>query len=255
MDNIKTYLQASYEELTTNVTWPTWKELQANAAVVAVASVIIALIIGLMDMFSNIVFSDIIYNMAKQPAFRMVQQMSEDKKWYVLRVISGKEKKLRDIIEKEIKLSGWADIIPQVIVPTEKVYKLKGGKKVIHEKNFFPGYLMMEADPKKFNGDIVLHIQNMTNVISFIERNKPIPLKKAEVNRILGKVDEQEEVGGTTSEPFLVGEDVKITDGPFNDFTGTIEEIMEDKKKLRVVVKIFGRKTPVELNFMQVEKQ
>ena len=169
--------------------------------------------------------------------------MSEEKKWYVLRVISGKEKKLRDIIEKEIKLSGWSDIIPQVIVPTEKVYKLKGGKKVIHEKNFFPGYLMMEADPKKMNGDIVLHIQNMTNVISFIERNKPIPLKKAEVNRILGKVDEQEEI------------DVKITDGPFNDFTGTIEEIMEDKKKLRVVVKIFGRKTPVELNFMQVEKQ
>jgi transcriptional antiterminator NusG len=114
---------------------------------------------------------------------------------------------------------------------------------------------MMEADSKKFNADIVQHLQNMTNVISFIERNKPIPLKKAEVNRILGKVDEQEEIGGVTNEPFLVGEDVKITDGPFNDFTGTIEEIMEDKKKLRVVVKIFGRKTPVELNFMQVEKQ
>lgn len=180
--------------------------------------------------------------------------MSDEKKWYVLRVISGKEKKLREIIEKEIKLSGWSEYIPQVIVPTEKVYKLKGGKKVVHEKNFFPGYLMLEADPKKLNGDIVMHIQNMTNVISFIERNKPIPLKKAEVNRILGKVDELEEEGGTTNEPFLVGEDVKITDGPFNDFTGTIEEIMEDKKKLRVVVKIFGRKTPVELNFMQVEK-
>ena len=180
--------------------------------------------------------------------------MSEDNKWYVLRVISGKEKKLREVIEKEIKLSGWSEVIPQVIVPTEKVYKLKGGKKVIQEKNFFPGYLMMEADSKKFNADIVQHIQNMTNVISFIERNKPIPLKKAEVNRILGKVDEQEEVGGAVNEPFLIGEDVKITDGPFNDFTGAIEEIMEDKKKLRVVVKIFGRKTPVELNFMQVEK-
>ena len=106
--------------------------------------------------------------------------MSDEKKWYVLRVISGKEKKLRDIIEKEIRLSGWSEIIPQVIVPTEKVYKLKGGKKVIHEKNFFPGYLMMEAVAAKFNGDIVLHIQNMTNVISFIERNKPIPLKKIE---------------------------------------------------------------------------
>ena len=86
--------------------------------------------------------------------------MSEDNKWYVLRVISGKEKKLREVIEKEIKLSGWSEVIPQVIVPTEKVYKLKGGKKVIQEKNFFPGYLMMEADSKKFNADIVQHIQN-----------------------------------------------------------------------------------------------
>ena len=178
----------------------------------------------------------------------------EDKNWYVLRVISGKEKMLREYIEKEVKISKWDHIITQIVVPTEKVYKLKGGKKVIHEKNFFPGYIMIEADTKKFNGDIVQHIQNMTNVISFIERNKPIPLKKAEVNRILGKVDELEEAGGTTNEPFLVGESVKVIDGPFNDFTGTVEEVIEDKKKLRVTVKIFGRKTPVELNFMQVEK-
>lgn len=181
-------------------------------------------------------------------------KMSEEKKWYVLRVISGKEKKIRDYIEKEIKISKWDHIIPQVIVPTEKVYKLKGGKKVIQEKNFFPGYLMLEADPARLNGDVVQHIQNITNVISFIERNNPIPLKKSEVNRILGKVDELEESGATVNEPFLVGESIKVIDGPFNDFTGTIEEIMEDKKKLRVTVKIFGRKTPVELNFMQVEK-
>lgn len=113
---------------------------------------------------------------------------------------------------------------------------------------------MIEAETKKFSGEIIQHIQNMTNVISFIERSKPIPLKKSEVNRILGKVDEIEEVGATTNEPFLVGESVKVVDGPFNDFVGTVEEVIEDKKKLKVTVKIFGRKTPVELNFMQVEK-
>ncbi|MCB9075828.1 MAG: transcription termination/antitermination factor NusG [Chitinophagales bacterium] len=180
--------------------------------------------------------------------------MAEDKNWYVLRVVSGKEKMLRDYIEKEVRIYKWEHIVTQIVVPTEKVYKLKAGKKVIHEKNFFPGYIMIEAETKKFSGEIIQHIQNMTNVISFIERSKPIPLKKSEVNRILGKVDEIEEVGATTNEPFLVGESVKVVDGPFNDFVGTVEEVIEDKKKLKVTVKIFGRKTPVELNFMQVEK-
>ena len=180
--------------------------------------------------------------------------MAEEKNWYVLRVVSGKEKMLRDYIEREVKIYKWENIVTQIVVPTEKVYKLKAGKKVIHEKNFFPGYIMLEVETKKFSGEIIQHIQNMTNVISFIERNKPIPLKKAEVNRILGKVDEIEEIGVAASEPFLVGESVKVIDGPFNDFVGTVEEVIEDKKKLKVTVKIFGRKTPVELNFMQVEK-
>lgn len=180
--------------------------------------------------------------------------MAEEKNWYVLRVISGKEKSLRDYIEREVKLSKWDSIITQIVVPTEKVYKLKAGKKVIQEKNFFPGYIMVEAETKKFNGEMIQHIENMTNVISFIERGRPIPLKKSEVNRILGKVDEIEEEGGTMNEPFLQGESVKVIDGPFNDFIGTVEEVIEDKKKLKVTVKIFGRKTPVELNFMQVEK-
>jgi transcriptional antiterminator NusG len=180
--------------------------------------------------------------------------MSEDKKWYMLRVISGKERVLRDHIEKEVRNLGWSSIITQVVVPTEKVYKLKAGKKVIHEKNFLPGYIMVEAESKKFNGEIIQHIQNITNVISFIERNNPIALRKVEANRILGKVDEVEEAGGAANEPFLVGESVKVIDGPFNDFVGTVEEVIEDKKKLKITVKIFGRKTPVELNFMQVEK-
>lgn len=181
--------------------------------------------------------------------------MAEESKWYVLRVISGKEKKLKQQLELEIQRSNWSDIVTQILVPTEKVYKLKNGKKVIQERNFFPGYLMIEADPKRMNGDIISTINTTNNVIHFLGKNNPIPLRKSEVNRILGKVDEMTETGDTVNEPFLVGESIKITDGPFNDFFGTIEEVYEDKKKLKVTVKIFGRKTPVELNFMQVEKQ
>lgn len=181
--------------------------------------------------------------------------MAEEKKWYVLRVISGKEKKLKDQIELEISRSNWTEAIAQILVPTEKVYKLKNGKKVISEKNLYPGYLLIEADPKKLNGDIISMINTTTGVIHFLGKDNPFPLPKSEVNRILGKVDEMTETGDSASEPFLVGESVKITDGPFNDFLGTVEEVFEDKKKLRVTVKIFGRKTPVELNFMQVEKQ
>lgn len=175
--------------------------------------------------------------------------------WFVLRVISGKEKKLKQQLELEIKRSEWSDIITQILVPTEKVYKLKNGKKVVQERNFFPGYLLLEADENRMKGDVVATINNTPNVIHFLGKDNPIPLRKSEVNRILGKVDEMTETGDSVSEPFIIGESIKITDGPFNEFIGTIEEVYEDKKKLKVTVKIFGRKTPVELNFMQVEKQ
>jgi transcriptional antiterminator NusG len=181
--------------------------------------------------------------------------MSEQRNWYVLRVISGKERKLKEYIELEIKRSGWGDVITQVLVPTEKVYKIKAGKKVIQERNFFPGYILIEAAVGQLTGDMVLTIRNMTGVINFLGKGMPEPLRKSEVNRILGKVDEMQDDVGTMNEPFIVGETVKIIDGPFNDFLGNIEEIYEEKKKLKVNVKIFGRKTPVELNFMQVEKQ
>ncbi len=178
-----------------------------------------------------------------------------EKSWYVLRVVSGKERKIKEYLDKEISRSGWSEIVTQILVPTEKVYKLKAGKKVIQEKNFYPGYIIVEADPNRMSGNIVQAINSTTNVIHFLGRDSPIPLRQSEVNRILGKVDEMQEMGNTVNEPFLVGETVKITDGPFNDFNGTVEEIFDEKKKLRVIVKIFGRKTPVELNFMQVEKQ
>lgn len=181
--------------------------------------------------------------------------MADEKKWYSLRVISGKERKIKERIDFEIDRSGWREIIPQVLVPTEKVYKIRGGKKVISERNILPGYILLEADPKGFTAEMVQIIANIPNVIHFLGKNNPIPMQQSEANRLLGKVDESLDQGETMLEPFIVGETVKITDGPFSEFVGDIQEVNEEKKKLKVIVKIFGRGTEVELNFMQVEKQ
>ena len=142
----------------------------------------------------------------------------------------------------------------------EKVYKVQNGKKVMREKNYFPGYVMMEVLDGKLTDDIVQHISNISNVMHFLTDGKGskgniISLRKSEVNKMLGKVDEMSDAGGMTmSEPFIIGETIKIIDGPFNDFNGVIEEVNDEKKKLKVQVKIFGRATPVELSYMQVEK-
>ena len=180
--------------------------------------------------------------------------MSEGKRWYSLRVISGKERKIKERIELEIKRSGWDDIVTQVLVPSEKVYKIRNGKKVILDRNILPGYILLEANPDRFSAEIVQGISNMPNVIHFLGRNNPIPMQESEANRMLGKVDESQGLVESMVEPFIEGEMVKIIDGPFNDFVCDIKEINEEKKKLKVIVKIFGRGTEVELNFMQVEK-
>jgi transcription termination/antitermination protein NusG len=183
------------------------------------------------------------------------QETKETTKWYVLRVVSGKEKKIKEYLDKDITRNGWDKIIRQVFLPVEKVYKVQNGKKVMRERNFYPGYVMIEVESGKLNDDIISSIKNMTNVIHFLGKDNPIALRKSEVNKMLGKVDEMSDAGGMTmSEPFIVGETIKIIDGPFNDFNGVIEEVNDEKKKLKVTVKIFGRATPVELNYMQVEK-
>ncbi|MCO6489967.1 MAG: transcription termination/antitermination factor NusG [Phaeodactylibacter sp.] len=179
---------------------------------------------------------------------------ANDRKWYSLRVISGKERKIKERIEMEIERSGWKDFISQVLVPTEKVYKIRNGKKVISERNILPGYILIEAIPSMLSGEVIQAISNIPNVIHFLGRNNPIPMRPAEANRMLGKVDESQEAGEAMIEPFIVGETVKIIDGPFSEFVGDIQEVNEEKKKLKVIVKIFGRGTEVELNFMQVEK-
>jgi transcription termination/antitermination protein NusG len=176
------------------------------------------------------------------------------KKWYVIRAVSGQENKVKAYIEQEINRVGMGDYVAQVLVPTEKVVTVKDGKKIAKENVYFRGYVMIEAN---LAGEIPHIIKSITGVIGFlgeVKGGEPVPLRQAEVNRMLGKVDELSVKTESLSIPFTIGETIKVTDGPFNGFNGTIEKVNEEKRKLEVMVKIFGRKTPLELAFAQVEK-
>jgi transcriptional antiterminator NusG len=175
------------------------------------------------------------------------------KKWYVVRAISGSEKKVKKLIESEISRSNLQHYVSQVLIPTEKVYQIRKGKKISAERNYFPGYVLIEA---ALVGEIPHIIKSVPGVLGFLgSRLEPTPLRSSEVNRILGKVDELASKEEEMNIPYIVGETVKVVDGPFNSFSGVIEEVNDEKKKLKVMVKIFGRKTPLELTFMQVEKE
>ena len=180
--------------------------------------------------------------------------MSEVKRgWYVLRAISGKEGKVKEYLDAEIKNTDLGEYVSQVLIPTEKVYSVRNGKKVTKERNLYPGYVFVEA---ALVGEVSHRLRNTTNVIGFLGgTTNPDPLRPAEVKRMLGAADELQEQGEEISIPYFVGETVKVTFGPFNGFSGIIEEVNNEKKKLKVMVKIFGRKTPLELGFMQVEKE
>jgi transcriptional antiterminator NusG len=182
-------------------------------------------------------------------------EVKQDKKWYVVRAVSGQENKIKTYIESEISRLGLENYVDQVLVPTENVIQIRNGKKVQKEKVYFPGYIMIQAN---LSGEIPHIIKAITNVIGFLGETKggdPVPLRPAEVNRMLGKVDELAmEADQNVVIPFTIGETVKVIDGPFNGFDGTIEKINEEKRKLEVMVKIFGRKTPLELSYMQVDK-
>ena len=185
---------------------------------------------------------------------QMEEIASDNMNWYVLRVMGGKERKTVEFLEKEIDRLGMKDYVSQILVPTEKVYQIRNGKKVSKEKNFFPGYVLVEAN---LVGEVPHALKNVTNVLGFLGATKggiPVPMRKSEINRILGKVDDMALADEQVNIPFVVGENVKVIDGPFNTFHAEIEAIDEQKKKLQLMVKIFGRKTPLELNFMQVEK-
>ncbi|MGV6829806.1 MAG: transcription termination/antitermination protein NusG [Flavobacteriales bacterium] len=176
------------------------------------------------------------------------------KKWYVIRSISGKENKIKEHIESEINRFKLQDYVEQILVPTEKVIQIRNGKKINKERVFIPGYIMIQAS---LVGEVPHIIKSVNGVIGFLGEVKggdPVPLRSAEVNRLLGKVDELSVQDESINIPFIIGETIKVIDGPFNGFNGTVEKINEEKRKLEVMVKIFGRKTPLELSYMQVEK-
>ena len=177
-----------------------------------------------------------------------------EKKWYVLKALSGQEKKVKEQIESEVVHRNLQEYVSQVLIPTEKIYQIRNGKKISKERTFFPGYVLVEA---ALIGEVPHFLRNMPGVLGFLTEGNgdPTPLRVSEVNRILGKVDELRDTDEENTNPFVVGEAVKVIDGPFNTFSGIIEEVNDEKKKLKVSVKIFGRKTPVELSFMQVVKE
>jgi transcription termination/antitermination protein NusG len=179
-------------------------------------------------------------------------------KWYVIRVVSGQEKKIKSYLETEVEREKLQDYITQILIPSEKVYEMRNGKKRVRERNFFPGYVLVQADLT--HGEASHVVTSIPGVIGFLgdgagTSKVPVPLREKEINRIMGKVEEVDDLEAKLDTPFIVGETIKVMDGPFSGFSGTIEEVFEERKKLNVMVKIFGRNTPVELNYMQVEKE
>lgn len=183
--------------------------------------------------------------------------MSEQtKKWYVLRAIGGKESKVKEYIDAEIKKSSLSQYVSQVLIPMEKVYTVRNGKKVVKERCYLPGYVLIEAS---LNGEVSSYLRdNVPNLIGFLGASvgkQPEPLRQSEVKRLLGLFDKVSEAEEEIAVPYFAGDAVKVTADPFSGFSGIIEEVVNDKKKLKVAVKIFGRKTLVELGFTQVEKE
>ena len=173
--------------------------------------------------------------------------------WSVLRAISGKEGKVKEYIDAEIKNGRLGGHVAQVLIPTEKVKQIRGNKQVVKERLYLPGYVLVEA---RLVGETVHELRNTPNVLGFLGgMDNPTPLRESEVNRILGKVDELEDVPQEIEIPFVAGESVKVIDGPFTGFSGVVEKVDDEKRKVTVTVKVFGRNTGLDLGFMQVEKE
>lgn len=178
--------------------------------------------------------------------------MSE-KKWYALRVYSGKEARVKAHIENEVQLQSIEEKVGHIVIPSENIIEMKDGKKRVKNKTFFPGYMIIELLLDAQTKHVIV---NAPGVVSFVgPKNEPVPLRESEVRSILGKIERsrETEVKGKISVPYKVGDPIRVTDGPFNDFTGFVEEINEEKNKVKVNISIFGRPTPVELDFLQVE--
>lgn len=174
----------------------------------------------------------------------------EEKKWYAIHVLSGHEKKVKTYLENEIETLGLQEKVTQVLIPAEEVTEMRDGKRKVKNKVFFPGYMLVEMVLDKETRHAILNVPGVTNFVG--PKNKPEPLRKDEIDRILGKVEEGKE-RELVDVPFRLGDPVKVIDGPFSAFTGFVEDINREKKKVKVMVSIFGRATPVELDFLQVE--
>ena len=180
-------------------------------------------------------------------------KIKDVRKWYVLRTFSGHEKKVKQYLESEVERLGLKDKLGEIMIPTETVFEMRQGKKRTREKTFFPGYVLINALLDK---ELQHVISNVPSVVGFLTTgDQPTPLRPDEVNRILGKIDEARELGEQPEIPFTEGDAVKVVDGPFNNFTGFVEEVYPDKMKVKVMVSIFGRKTPLELDYLQVEHE
>ena len=184
---------------------------------------------------------------------------ASNQKWYVLRAMSGKEKQVKEYIDIELEKGGeLSKYVSNVVIPTEKVYVVRNGKKVIKERCYLPGYVLIEVALTKETSGWLRNVPNVLGFLGVIEspgNYQPIPLRTSEVTRLLGTVDSLEESDEELLVPYMVGETVKVITGPFSGFTGIIEEINNEKRRMKVNVKIFGRSTPLELGYMQIEKE
>ena len=176
------------------------------------------------------------------------------KKWYVLKAVSGKEAKVKEYLEALMRNNpSLADSVGEILLPTEKYAQLRNGKRVVKDKLFLPGYVLVEA---RLDGEVAHTLRFIPNVLGFLGgMDNPSPVRQSEINRILGSAEDTAIRTEEMEIPFLLDEAVKVTDGPFSGFSGVIEEVNAEKRKLKVMVKIFGRKTPLELGFNQVEKE
>ena len=173
----------------------------------------------------------------------------EELKWYAIHVLSGHENKIKAYLENEIKHSNLHEKIDKILVPSEEITEMREGKKKVRNKIMFPGYMLVHMFFDKETRHLILNTPGVTNFVG--SKNEPTPLKNDEAERILGRTE-----GGVKDRskiPFHIGDPIKVTDGPFTDFTGFVEEVNEEKNKVKVMVSIFGRATPVELDFLQIE--
>ena len=177
------------------------------------------------------------------------------RKWYVVRTFSGHEKKVRDALQREIREQELEDKVDEMLIPTETVFEIRGGKKRTREKTFYPGYLFIHALLDNEVKHVITGIGGVMGFLSAGTGTEPTPLRPDEVDRMIGRMDEAREKGEQPEMPFKVGDAVKVVDGPFNNFAGTVEEVYPDKMKVKVMVSIFGRRTPLELDYLAVEHE